>query len=309
MRIAIMGAGATGGYFGALLARAGEEVVFIARGDHLAAMRRSGLRVESTRSGEFTVPVVASDDPGAVGPVDLVLFCVKSYDTEAAAEAIRPLVGPTTAIVTIQNGVDNAERLARRYGPDAVLGGLAFIESTIAAPGVIAHLSPFGRIIFGELAGGISERVKRLEQHLRAAGVDAQASANMTVALWEKFLFITPLAGLTSLTRLPIGPLRECPETWALYGQCTAEVWGMGRAAGVALPDDAVERNLANTRQVAASFKSSMQRDLERGKRLELEALNGYVVRRGAELGVPTPVNSVIYGALKPHVDGPPEPG
>ncbi len=309
MRIAIMGAGATGGYFGALLARTGEDVGFIARGDHLAAMRRSGLRVESQRAGQFTVPVFATDDPGSVGPVDLVLFCVKSYDTEGAGEAIRPLVGPTTTIVTIQNGVDNAERLALRYGSGAVLGGLAFIEATIAAPGVIAHLSPFGRIVFGELAGGASERAQRLEDQLRAGGVDAQASTAMTEALWEKFLFITPLAGLTSLTRLPIGPLRECPETWALFRQCTEEVWRAGRAAGVELPDDAVERSLANTRRIAPTFKSSMQRDLERGKRLELEALNGYMVRQGAALGIPTPVNGVIYGALKPHVDGPPEPG
>lgn len=309
MRIAIMGAGATGGYFGALLAQAGEEVAFIARGDHLAAMRRSGLRVESTQSGEFTVPVFATDDPGAVGPVDLVLFCVKSYDTEAAADAILPLVGPTTAIVTIQNGIENVERLAQRYGPDAVLGGLAFIESTVAAPGVIAHLSPFGRIIFGDLAGGASERAGQLAGQLRAGGVDAEVSEEIGVALWEKFVFIAPLAGLTSLTRLSIGPLRECPETWGLYRQCMEEVAQVGHAAGVALPDDAVERSTANTGRIAASFKSSMQRDLERGKRLELEALNGYVVRRGAALDVPTPVNSVIYAALKPHVDGPPEPG
>ena len=297
-----MGAGGTGGYYGGRLAVAGEEVTFIARGEHLRAIQAHGLRVKSP-SGDFTARAPATDDPRTVGPVDLVLFCVKSFDTESAAEAIRPLVGPGTAVLSLQNGVDNEEALGRILGPERVLGGAAYIMATIEAPGVIRH-EWGGRVAFGEMDRSRSDRCARLLATLQGAKIDAEWSDDMRRTLWEKYCFICALAGLTALTRLPIGAIRDCPESWDLFRRVLEEAVAVGRAAGAPLAPDSVERFLAQGQGVAPGTYSSLHYDLTHGKRLELEALHGHLVRLGERLGVPTPACFAIYAALKPYLNG-----
>lgn len=308
MRVAIVGAGGTGGFFGGLLARAGEDVTFVARGAHLAAIRERGLTVRSRRVGDFTVAVRATDDPAEVGPVDLVLFCVKAYDTEAAAEAMRPLVGPDTVVLPIQNGIDSAERIGRLVGPARVLGGLAALSSVIEAPGVIGHRAGPDVLRFGELGGGTSPRAERLLAVLQHAGVKAELHPDIRVALWEKFLLICGLSGLTALTRLPLGAVVACPETAALLRGVMAEVEAVARAEGVALPGGCVDRTLAFFQASDPAIRGSLYWDLEAGRRLEVETLNGTVVRLGRARGVPTPLNFAVYAALLPYAGGPPGP-
>lgn len=298
MKIAVVGAGAVGGYFGGLLARAGSEVTFLARGEHLRALRRNGLAVQSVH-GDFHLPVQATDAPQDVGVVDLVLFTVKSYDTESAAEAIRPLIGPRTSVLSLQNGVDNEEKIDRLLGPGRALGGVTLIESTISAPGCILQTSPMHRITFGELAGGTSHRCQAIQRTFLEAGLDSHVVDDIRLPLWNKFLFICAMAGLTTVTRSPIGPIVACQETRALLAQVMREVEAVGRAQGVALASDVVERNLGFADGLLPGMKSSMQRDLERGNRLEAEALNGAVVRLGRAAGIPTPANEAIYACLK----------
>jgi len=301
-----MGAGGTGGYFGGLLARAGEDVTFIARGAHLDALRARGLTVKSRVSGDFTVSARATGDPGEVGPVDLILFCVKSYDTEAAAERIRPLIGPETVVLPVQNGIDGAERIARVIGGEPVLGGVALVSSILEAPGLVVQSAGPGRIIVGELAGGTSARVERVVGTLAHAGIPAQAHPDVRVALWQKFLFICAFSGLTALTRLPIGPILACPETARLYRDAMFEVEAVGRAEGVRLPRDCVDQVHAMTEKLEPWSRGSLYYDLAAGRRLELETLHGAVVSRGREGGVATPVSFAIYAALKPYADGAP---
>jgi 2-dehydropantoate 2-reductase len=306
MRVAVMGSGGTGGYFGGLLARAGEEVTFLARGPHLEAIRARGLTVRSRISGGFTVPASATDDPAAVGPVDLVLFCVKAYDTDAAARAIRPLVGAGTTILPVQNGIDGAERIARVVGTGHVVGGLAAVSSVIAAPGVIDHRAGPDVIRVGELDGHPSARTERIVETLRKAGIKAELRPDIRVALWEKFVLICGLSGLTALTRLPIGNVLACPETRELYRATMEETDAVGRAEGVALPPDHVERTLRFFVAGDPGVRGSLYYDLAAGRRLELETLNGTVVRLGRARGVPTPANFAIYAALKPYENGTP---
>ncbi len=303
MRIAIVGAGGVGGYFGARLARAGESVVVLARGAHLAAIRRHGLRVRSAVDGDFTAKVDAVDSFAGQPPVDMALFCVKSFDTRSAAEALRPVLGPTTGVVSLQNGVDNEEAIDEVLGPGRALGGVAFIFSTIEAPGVIAH-TLLGRIAFGELDGRVSERATRLRDALAGAGVPVELSTEVRLALWEKYLMIAAQAGITGLTREPIGVIRETPETWSLYRRILEELAAVARAAGVALPADVVDRITKYAAGLAPGARSSLYHDLVNGKRLELEALHGHAVRLGERLGVPTPTVFAVYAALKPHAAG-----
>jgi 2-dehydropantoate 2-reductase len=308
MRIAIMGAGGTGGYFGGLLARAGEDVTFIARGAHLQAIQARGLTIKSASAGNFTIPAQATNEPATLPPVDLVLFCVKTYDTESAAQLIRPIVGPDTVVFSIQNGIDNRERMARVLGERAVMSGVAQIFSTVEAPGVIAHRSSgMAKIALGELDGKPSRRVQQLLPVLQKAGIDATQAPDIQVALWEKFLGICGNAGMCSLTRLPIGPVLACPETRSMYQETLQEVYAVARARGVALHQDCVARWTALADKLAPGLRSSMANDLNAGRRLELESLNGTVVRLGREHGVPTPCNSSIYAALKPYIQGAPE--
>lgn len=308
MRIAIVGAGGTGGYFGGLLARAGRDVTFIARGATLDALRSRGLTVQSRVEGTFTVDVAATDDAAGVGPVDVVLFCVKTYQTEAAAAAIRPLVGPDTAILSIQNGIDNEERIADVVGPNAVLGAIAGLSVRTDAPGVVTVTQEPGGITFGELGGGESERTAVVAAALDGAGFTVTVDANMPGLLWHKFVFICGLSGVSSVVRQPIGGILRYPETSALYRGVMEETAAVARAEGIALPQRSAETWMERSAALNPTMYGSMYFDLERGRPMEAEALNGTVVRRGRELGVPTPLNLAVYGALRPYQDGTPEP-
>jgi 2-dehydropantoate 2-reductase len=303
MRIAIVGAGGVGGYFGAKLARAGEAVVVLARGAHLEAIRRDGLHVRSAVEGEFTAKVEAVDSFAGQPPVDMALFCVKSFDTRAAAEALRPVLGVDTGVVSLQNGVDNEEIIDEVLGTGRALGGAAFVFSTIATPGVIAH-TLLGRIVFGELDGRVSERGTRLREALAAAGVPVELSTDVRRVLWEKYLLISAQAGTTALARVPIGVIRETPETWRMYRRLVEELAALARAAGVGLAHDVVDTIMKGAAGLAPTAFSSLHHDLVSGRRLELEALHGHAVRLGERLGVPTPTVFAVYAALKPHAAG-----
>jgi 2-dehydropantoate 2-reductase len=299
MRIAVVGAGGVGGYFGGRLALAGEDVHLLARGPHLAAIREEGLRVRSV-AGDFEVAVPATDDPAEVGPCDDVLFCVKSYDTEVAAALLEPLIAEATAVVSLQNGIDNEEKIGRAVGREHVLGGVAFIFSTIAEPGVINQIGGPRRILFGEMDGSKSERAEGLAVACRAAGIDAAASDDIRRLLWDKLAFICAHAGVTAGVRLPIGEVREIPETMHTFRHIVDEVRAVAAAEGVELGRDVVERHVAFARSLEAGSFSSLYHDLVHGRRMELEALHGEVVRRARSHGVPVPVCETIYGLLRP---------
>lgn len=302
MRVAVMGAGGMGGYFGGRLARSGAAVAFVARGEHLRAIQARGLVVKSI-GGDFTVGAPATDDPGRVpdliGPVDLVLFCVKSYDTEAAAEALRPLLAPDTAVLTLQNGVVNLETLTRVLGAGRVLGGLVYGFAVIESPGVVRHTQG-GRIVFGELDGRESPRAARFLAAGRLAGFPIEVSPAIRREVWQKYMVICALSGLTALTRRPIGEIRSCPESRRLYRTILEELAAVAAADGAGLPPDAVGTCLANADSLAPDSYSSLYHDLVNGRRLELEALQGHAVRLGARHGIPTPALFAVYAALRP---------
>ena len=303
MHIVVMGAGGVGGYFGGKLARAGERVTLVARGAHLDALRRDGLRVRSAVEGEsVTCPTAVASLDGQPA-ADAVLFCVKSFDTEAAAERLRPVVGPDTAVLSLQNGVDNEERIDAVLGAGRALGGAAYVFATLEAPGVIAHRFG-GRIVLGELDGRRSPRAERLRDALAGAGIPAELSPAIRRVLWEKYLFICAQAGTTAVTRASMGAVRETPETWRLYRLILDELAALARAAGVPLPPDIVEGIVKAATGIAAEATSSLHHDLVAGRRLELEALHGHAVRLAGRLGVPVPTVFAVYAALKPHAAG-----
>jgi 2-dehydropantoate 2-reductase len=306
MRIAVIGAGGVGGAFGAALAKAGGDVSFVARGAHLAAMRARGLRVLGPRGDVHVSPVQATDDPAGIGPVDVVLFCVKLWDVESAGAAIRPLVGPDTAVIPLQNGIDASERLIPILGKEAVMGGVAQISATIAEPGVIRQTGTFMRLVFGELDGRASQRGAAFQALCQSAGFDSVNSTEILTALWEKFVLLATNSSVVALARLPFGKLRDDPEVFALFDKGVAEVAAVGRARGVRLPADLEARALESTRRFPPEMMPSMAVDLLRGNRLELPWLAGKVVALGRELGVPTPTFDVMYAALKPYADGAP---
>jgi 2-dehydropantoate 2-reductase len=252
--------------------------------------------------------VQATDDPRGVGPVDLILFCVKTYDTDAAAASVRPLIQPETTLLSLQNGVDNEERIARLSGHPSGMGAVAYVVSAIKAPGLVAQTAGPGKIVLGELGGGESARTERLRD-VPAAGRDRGGGPpRYPGRLWQKFLFICAFSGVTALTRLPIGTVLADPATRALFRGTSEEVEAIARAIGIGLPDDCVEQALATASAVEPWGRGSLYGDLAGGRRLELEGLNGEVVRRGGELGIETPLNFAIYAALRPYVDGTPEP-
>ena len=279
-------------------------MTFIARGAHLAAIQERGLRITSALGDASLPPTPASDDPAAVGPVDLLIFAVKLYDNEAAAAAIAPLIGPETGVVTFQNGVDAPEVLARRLGAEHVIGGVAKIASVVAEPGVIRHTGTMATFLFGELDGTSSERVVALDEAFAAAGVDHEVSADIGRDIWDKMAFLATFAGLTSLLRLPIGPIRQDPETRAMLRAALKEAFAVARAKRVGLADDFVGRTLAHCDRLPYEMRSSMLQDLERGRRLELPWLSGTLARLGGELGIATPIHAFITTALKLHADG-----
>ncbi len=306
MRIAVVGAGGVGGGFGAALAKAGADVTFIARGAHLAAMKRDGLKVQSPRGDTHLVPTQATDNAADIGTVDIVLFCVKLWDVESAGAAIKPLVGANTAVIPLQNGIDAAERLIPILGSRAVMGGVAQISASIVAPGVIQQVGTFMRMVFGELDGTRSKRAEAFLALCLKAGFDATLSDQILTELWMKFILLATNAGITAATRQPIGKLRDDADIRLVMTAALGEVFAVGRARGVKLPADAVEKILDFIGHAPPAMKASMALDLERGNRLELPWLNGKVVELGRQLGVPTPTHSMMYAVLKPYVMGTP---
>jgi len=304
MRIAVVGAGGVGGGFGAALAKAGADVTFIARGAHLAAMKSQGLRVQGPRGETHLVPTQASDDPAAIGTVDVVLFCVKLWDVESAGEHIKPLIGPGTAVIPLQNGIDAAERLLPILGGSAVMGGVAQISASIIAPGVIQQVGTFMRMIFGELDGTRSQRAEDFLVLCLKAGFDATLSEQIVTDLWMKFILLAANAGMTALARQPIGRLRDDPDIRPIFLAAFQETINVGRAKGIALPADALEKILDFIGHAPPAMKASMALDLDRGNRLELPWLNGKVAELGRQLGVATPTHSMIYAMLKPYAMG-----
>lgn len=307
MRIVVMGAGGTGGYFGAKLARSGADVTFVARGAHLAAIRERGLRVKSLVEGEWAVRARAVEALHGMPPADLVLFCVKSFDTEHAAKVIRPVVGQDTGVLPVQNGVDHVDRLARLLGSEHVLGGVAQVFATIEAPGVIAH-SLLGRLIFGEMDGRESPRARAFLDACERASIPAELSPHIRRALWQKYVFIAAQAGMTALTRCPVGAIRSVPEPRRMYRLILEEMAQLARAAGAGLDEHVVETVMKMLDAQAPHVYTSLYHDLTHGKRLELEALHGHAVRLGERHAIPTPMLFAVYAALRPHLDGPAAP-
>jgi 2-dehydropantoate 2-reductase len=306
MRIAVVGAGGVGGGFGAALAKAGADVTFIARGAHLAAMKSTGLKIEGGRGETHLVPTQATDDPKTVGPVDYVLFCVKLWDVENAGEHIKPLVGPSTAVIPLQNGIDSPERLIPILGKQAVMGGVAQISASIVAPGVIRQVGTFMRLLFGELDGSPSARGEALRAMCAKAGFDVTLSDQIVTELWMKFILLATNASVVAVARQPIGRLRDDPDMQPQFVAAYNEVIAVGKARGVKLPADALDRMLAFNKGAPPTMKPSMALDLERGNRIELPWLGGKVVELGRQLGVPTPTHAFMYAALKPYVMGTP---
>jgi 2-dehydropantoate 2-reductase len=306
MRIAVVGAGGVGGGFGAALAKAGADVTFIARGAHLAAMKSQGLKVQGPRGDIHLVQTRATDDPAEIGTVDIVLFCVKLWDVESAGARIKPLIGPNTAVIPLQNGIDAAERLLPILGSDAVMGGVAQISASITAPGVIQQVGTFMRMIFGELDGRRSRRAEDFLALCLTAGFDATLSEQILTELWMKFILLAANASITAATRQPIGKLRDDPDLLAVFRAAWQETVDVGRASGIALPANAIEKIHDFLGHAPPTMKASMALDLERGNRLELPWLGGKVVELGGKLGVPTPTHSTMYALLKPYVMGTP---
>ena len=299
MRVAVYGAGGVGGYFGGRLAQAGADVHFIARGAHLRALREHGLRVRSVK-GDFEIPVPVTDDPAEVGWCDFVLFCVKTFDTDAAAARLGPLVGDGSAVMSLQNGVENVDKLARAVGDEHVMGGAAFIFAQIAEPGVIAHTGGPASITFGELDGRASPRAKRLLACCEQAGIEAELSASIKTVLWAKLAFICAQAGMTAAVRLPIGEIRTAAASWAAFSRLVAEVCAVAEAEGHPVPRAARERALALAQAAEPGSFSSLHDDLVAGRHMELEALHGFVVRRAAQHGLAVPTSEAVYAILQP---------
>jgi 2-dehydropantoate 2-reductase len=299
MKIVVMGAGGVGGFFGGVLAKAGLDVSFVARGAHLAALRGQGLRVESQIMGEFVLrKVSATDQPASLGPADLVLMTTKTYDLEGAARGLLPILHKDSLVLPLLNGVDIAERIASVVGNERVLGGMCQVSSSIVAPGVIRQVGPLNRIVFGELAGGISPRAKAVLEVFKQAGINAGLSDQILVEVWKKFLAICAAGGMSALTRSTLGPILKTPATRAMFVGCMQEVELLARRKGVPLPASVVQDAMAGYDKLPAEMRPSMGLSVLNGQPLEVDALNGTAARLGRELGVPTPINHFITAAL-----------
>lgn len=306
MRVAIMGTGGVGGVFGAMLSAAGADVWFIARGAHLAVMRKSGLRIEGEGENVHVWPINATDDPGSIGVVDFVLFCVKLWDLESSAPSLRPLLGPDTAVITLQNGLDAPELLARVLGTRHIMGGVARVSARIVAPGCIRQVGVMRHITFGELSRGLSKRGDVFLSWCRRANLGATHSESIQVDLWTKFLTLSTNAAFCAASRVPIGVVMANPTLRAFWLAGLGEVAALAHAKGVSLGPDAVERAAAQMNKWPPNVMASMAHDLIAGHRLELPWLSGKVLALGRELGVPTPVHALLHALLLPHVNGPP---
>lgn len=307
MRIAAMAAGAVGGYFGARMAAAGHEVTFIARGAHRDAIRANGLRVESVLGNLHLRDAKVTDDPREVGPVDIVLFAVKLWDTETAAELARPLLGPRTRLITLQNGIDSVERIAPILGAESVAGGIAHIATVIESPGVIAHTSQFARLRCGRVDGKPDAMLDAFADAAKTASIDIATSTQINPDRWRKFTFLVALSGMTAATRQPIGVSLADPDMKAFLRRLMEEVVAVGRASGVDLGERFVDEQMAFAESVPYAMRASMAHDLDRGNRIELDWLAGKMVEFGRGLGVPVPANEAVYTLLKPYRLGAPE--
>lgn len=308
MRICFVGAGAVGGFYGALLARQGHDVSFIARGGHLAAIQKNGLRVVGPL-GDFTVRTPAESDPARIGPVDVVVHTVKTYDNTTAIPLIPPLLGPDTFVLTLQNGVDSADEIAAVVGERATIGGSTYIATAIDGPGVIRQTGTHRRVVLGEYfspPAEITARVRTLAEAMTAADIHAEAVVDSRHTIWEKFTYLAPFAAFTGAARLPIGPLWSDDYIQQMFLDAVEEVANVARASGVRLPADHRARIFEYAIKLPPSTRSSLLIDLSQGKRIEVEALQGSVVRHGARTGVPTPIMASLYAVLKPHAAGTP---
>ena len=306
MRIVIMGAGGLGGYFGARLAAAGNDVAFVARGAHLAAIKQNGLRVTSARGDLHLLDVVATDDPSTLAPADVVMIAVKLWDTEAAAEAVKPLVRPGTAVVSFQNGVSKDAALARILGREAVIGGVGQIGVVIASPGVIAHTGTMAKLTFGELDNARSARVESLLATCTAAEIDAEIADDINLATWQKFAFLVGMSACTASMRSTVGPIRANPQTRDFLRDVIGEVVAVGRALGIPLAENFAEQRMAMIEALPPQMTASMQGDLARGNRLEVPWLSGAVVEMGKQVGVSTPLNRAVFDILALYANGTP---
>jgi len=305
MKIAVMGSGGLGGLYGARLAHAGCDVTFVARGAHLAAMKSGGLLIENEALGNLHLPKVnVTEDPATIGRADLVIIAVKLWGTEAAARAVKPIVGPETAVLSLQNGVTKDDILRREFGEKAVMGGVAYVATHIARPGVIHQNGPLQRLVFGEYDGRRSARAEALLAALLKAGIQAELSTDIRRTLWEKYSFLVGLSGTTATMRMPIGAVRSNSQTRAFLFEILKETVAVGRALGVSLPENYAEDRLAFADSVPATMTSSMHHDLERGNPLEVEWLSGGVVQLGEKAGVPTPANRAVWDILALHAGG-----
>lgn len=304
MKFAILGAGAVGGYFGARLAEAGEDVSFMARGAHLEAIRSTGLRIESENGDAHIHPAQVSDDPAEVGPVDYVLFAVKLFQTEETAEFAKPLVGPNTTLVALQNGVECANVLSAVHGKEKVLNGTSYIAAVIAEPGLIRQTGTFASFAFGEQDGTMSDRGQRLKEAADKAGLNPTYSSNVESLVWMKFLLIATMSSITTSTRKPIGELRDDPDIRPVIVASLEESIAVGRAMGVDLPEDAMEQQLKRIADFPGAMVASMYHDLHANKPTELEWMSGAVRRFGKKCGIPTPTHDAFYAILKPYRDG-----
>ena len=300
MKFAMMGSGGVGGYFGGRLAAAGHDVTFIARGEHLSAIQTGGLHIKSELGDISVHPAQATDDTAKVGPVDCVFIGVKLWDTEAAGRSAVPMVGPKTTVVSLQNGVESEDILADIVGREHVVGGVAFIASTLGRPGVVQHLGTMQRIVIGELFGGTSPRVEAIHGALEEAGITVEISHNIERTIWEKFVFLVGLSATTTLMRTTIGPVRADADGRTFLLDAMREVVAVARARGIALPAGYADDRLAFADGLPADMTSSMHHDLDRGNPLEVAWLSGAVTRLADERGIPVPVNHTVYAALKP---------
>ena len=303
VHIVVMGSGGVGGYFGAKLQRAGERVTFVARGPHLEAIKRSGLAIKSAGEGDILVRPAAVERLEGADRADAVLFCVKSFDTDDAAARLWSILGPETPVLSLQNGVDNEEKIDTKLGAGRAMGGVAQVFATIESPGVIRHHAA-GRIIFGEMDGTVSARAETLRDAFAHAEVPVELSKTIRRALWEKYLLICAVGGTTAVTRETIGAVRDTPSTWRLFRTIVEEVAAVAQASGVDLADDAVDQVMKFAATIPPGNRASLAQDLLQGRRLELEALHGHAARLGERLGVPTPAIFAVYAALAPHAAG-----
>jgi 2-dehydropantoate 2-reductase len=301
MRIATMATGAVGGYFGGRMAAAGHDVNFIARGAQLEAIRNNGLKIESPLGNFHLEKARATSDPKEVGPVDIVLFAVKLWDTETAAEVAKPLIGPQTRVITLQNGVDSVERIAPILGAEHVTGGAAFIASVIGSPGVISHTSQFAKMVCGRIDGQPDAQLAALTAAAKQAGIDIAQSDHINRERWQKFVFLVGLSSATGATRMPLGAILADPETRAFFRSLMEEVVTLAKAKGIALDPGFLDDRMKFADAAPPGMKASLLHDLERGNRIEIDWLAGKVVSLGRELGVPTPANTAVYSVLKLH--------